>query len=162
MRVVGEILRRRPAVTAAVLVALLALIGTNIYGRLERSAAARRGPPPVPVTVARVARQDVPIVLAHAGPAEMTAVTGVGYGGDLVVLRSSGAGRRVGIHVLAPTDALATAAAPETRAFPSVRSRNSVVSGQPVTVSTARTSRKRQRPKIHFIAAPLRRFPSMT
>jgi CSLREA domain-containing protein len=60
--------------------------------------------------------QNVPIVLAHAGPAQMTAVTGVGYGGDLVVLRSSGAGRRVGVHVLAPAGGLAAVAAPQTLA----------------------------------------------
>src|SRR5215212_4158344 len=40
--------------------------------------------------------QEVPIILAHATPNQMAAVTGLGYGGDLVVLRSSAGGQRVG------------------------------------------------------------------
>src|SRR4051812_8853970 len=49
--------------------------------------------------------QDLPILLAHATPEQMAAVTGLGYGGDLVLLRSSAGGRRVGVYVLMPTGA---------------------------------------------------------
>ncbi len=63
-------MRQRPLVTAVVAVALLAVVGTNIYGRMERSASARRGPPPVPVTVIRAVRQDVPITLQGLGTAQ--------------------------------------------------------------------------------------------
>lgn len=65
---------QRRLVTASALIAALAIVGVSTYfladGRAKESRIATKGPPPVPVTVAVVAQQSVPVQLQAIGNVE--------------------------------------------------------------------------------------------